>query len=73
MKILYQSSEEEMILEYLRAEVSSRRFSDNIQEMMKNLALDEKIISSADLRSDDENRKRKELLGAVRGYGRNQL
>lgn len=72
MKILYQSSEEEMILEYLRAEVSSKRFSDNIQEMMKNLTLDEKIISSADLRSDDENRKRRELLGAVRGYGRNQ-
>lgn len=36
MKILYQSSEEEMILEYLRAEFSSERFSDNIRETMKN-------------------------------------
>ena len=72
MKILYQSSEEEMILEYLRAEISSERFSDDIQDTMKKLALDEKIISSADLKSDDENRKRRELLGSFRGYGRNQ-
>lgn len=72
MKILYQSSEEEMILEYLRAEISSERFSDDIQETMKKLALDEKIISSADLQSDDENRKRRELLGSFRGYGRNE-
>ncbi len=72
MKILRKSSEEEMILEYLRAEVSSERFSDDIQETMKKLALDETIILSADLQSDDENRKRRELLGSFRGYGRNQ-
>lgn len=72
MKVLHQSSEEEMILEYLRAEVSSKRFSDNIRKTMKKLALDEKIISSANLQSDDENRERRKLLGAVRGYGRNE-
>lgn len=72
MKILRQSSEKEMILEYLRAEASSERFSDDIQETMKRLALDETILSSADLQSDDENRKRRELLGSFRGYGRNQ-
>lgn len=72
MKILGQSFEEEMILEYLRAEVFSKRFSDNIQETMKRLNLDEKIVISADLQSDEENGKRRELLGAVRGYGRNQ-
>lgn len=72
MKVLHQSSEEEMILEYLRAELSSKRFSDNIRKTMKRLSLDERIISAADLQSADENRKRRELLGAVRGYGRNQ-
>lgn len=72
MKVLHQSSEEEMILEYLRAELSSKRFSDNIRKTMKRLSLDERIISAADLQSADENRKRRELLGAVRGYGRNE-
>jgi len=61
-----------MILEYLRAEVSSDRFSDSVQETMKKLALDENILSSADLQNDKENRQRRELLGSFRGYGRNQ-
>lgn len=72
MEILRQSSEEEMILEYLRAEVSSERFSDSIQEEMKKLDLDEKILLSADLQSHEENRQRRKLLGSFRGYGRNQ-
>ncbi len=72
MNILRQSSEEEMIREYLRAEFSSSRYSDGIRDTMKGLALDEKIILSADMQSQEENRQRRELLGAVRGYGRNE-
>lgn len=72
MKILGQSSEEEMIIEYLRAEISSKRFSDNVREAMKRLGLDERIVLSADLQSQEENEKRRELLGAVRGYGRDE-
>ena len=72
MKIIGQSSEEEMILEYLRAEISSKRFSDNVREAMKRLELDERIVLSANLQSDVENKKRRELLGSVRGYGRDE-
>lgn len=72
MKILGQSSEEEMIIEYLRAEISSKRFSDNVREAMKRLGLNERIVLSADLQSQEENEKRRELLGAVRGHGRDE-
>lgn len=72
MKILGQSSEEEMIIEYLRAEISSKRFSDNVREAMKRQGLNERIVLSADLQSQEENEKRRELLGAVRGYGRDE-
>lgn len=72
MKILGPSSEQEMIIEYLRAEISSKRFSDNVREAMKRLGLDERIVLSADLQSQEENEKRRELLGAVRGYGRDE-
>ncbi len=72
MKILRQSSEDEMISEYLKAEYSSNRFSENIQEAMQKLSIGENIILSPDLQNITENRQRRELLGAVRGYGLNQ-
>ena len=72
MEVLRQSSEGEMIIEYLRAELSSERFSDNMREAMGRMGMDEGIVLSADLQSDEENRQRKQLLGAVRGYGRNE-
>lgn len=72
MKILRQSSEDEMISEYLKAEYSSSRFSENIQEAMQKLSICEKIILSPNLQNVSENRQRRELLGAFRGYGLNQ-
>lgn len=72
MKILRQSSENEMILEYLKAEYSSDRFSEKIRETMKKLSINEKIVLSADLQNASENRQRKDLLGSVRGYGLRQ-
>lgn len=72
MNILRTSSEDEMISEYLRAEYRSERFSEHIKKVMKELSLDESIISSADLNDTDENAARKKLLGEFRGYGLNR-
>ena len=72
MKIIRQSSEDEMISEYLKAEYSSSRFSENIQEAMQKISISEIIILSPDLQNISENRLRRELLGAFRGYGLNQ-
>lgn len=72
MKILRQSSEDEMISEYLKAEYSSNRFSEDIQEAMQKLSISENIVQSPDLQNISENMQRRELLGAFRGYGLNQ-
>ena len=72
MNILRTSSEDEMILEFLKAEYRSERFSEQIKKAMEKLLLDESIILSADLNNTDENIARKRLLGEFRGYGLNR-
>lgn len=72
MEILRQSSEDEMISEYLKAEYSSNRFSEDIQEAMQKLSLSENIVLSPDLHNISENTQRRALLGTFRGYGLNQ-
>lgn len=69
MKILRESSENEMILEFLKAESTSERFSEKLEKAMVDLGFDEEIITKADLQSNLQNVQRKKLLGAFRGYG----
>lgn len=61
-----------MILEFLKAEYRSERFSDSLQNAMRELFSDEGIILSADLNSAEENAARRKLLGKFRGYGENR-
>lgn len=72
MNILRASSEDEMILEFLRTEYRSERFSDRIKKVMEELSLDESLLLSADLNHSSENAARKKLLGEFRGYGQNR-
>ena len=72
MNILRTSSEDEMISEFLKAEYSSERFSEQIKKVLKGLLLNESIILSADLINTNENTARKKLLGEFRGYGLNR-
>jgi hypothetical protein len=69
MKILRESSENEMILEFLKAESTSERFSQQIKKTMEKLDIDENVVFSANLQSEIENMQRKKLLGEFRGYG----
>ncbi|MBR3823939.1 MAG: hypothetical protein IKJ39_01940 [Lachnospiraceae bacterium] len=69
MKILRESSENEMILEFLKAESTSERFSEKLEKSMVDLGFDEEIITKADLQSNLQNAQRKKLLGVFRGYG----
>ena len=69
MKILRESSENEMILEFLKAESTSERFSEKLEKAMVDLGFDEEIITKADLQSNLQNVQRRKLLGVFRGYG----
>lgn len=72
MEIVWTATEHEMIAEFLQAEYASERFSGHLREVMRALALDARLIVSADLDSAEENAARKKLLGAFRGYGLNR-
>lgn len=54
MKFIRNSSEDEMILEYLMTEYSSDKFSMKIQESMKKLGLEKDIILKPNLHSTPE-------------------
>ena len=60
-------SEDEMILEWLKGELHSVRFSDMLRERMHVLKLTESIVFKADLQNIHENALRKELM-EFRGY-----
>ena len=72
MEILCKSSEDEMILEFLKAESRSERFSEQLAESMKKLGMREMLLTEADLSDERENAQRKKLLGEFRGYGENR-
>lgn len=67
MNYIRESSEDEMISEYLRAEYLSERFSGQIKNAMSQLLISKHMILEADIESADENAKRKKLLGKFRG------
>lgn len=71
MKYLRESSEDEMILEFLKGEIKSSRFQDQIHKVLNQLELKPDLIDNANLKNDAENRKRKEIMSYFRGYGRN--
>ena len=63
MKILRESSENEMILEFLKAESTSERFSQQIKKTMEKLDINENVVFSPNLQSEIENMQRKKYLG----------
>lgn len=70
MKLITQIYEDEVIAEFLRAEINSSRFSKRIIDALKDHNLD--IIIKPDLSNAEENRLRKNLLGETRGFGENK-
>ncbi len=70
MKILKQTTEDEVIAEFLRSEINSKRFGKRIVEALKNKP--KKIITNPNLENKGENQFRRNLFGEVRGFGRNK-
>jgi len=70
MKIISQISENEVIAEFLKAELNSNRFRDRVLSTLD--GLDIGIINKPDLSDATENQIRKKVLGEFRGYGLNK-
>lgn len=71
MKFLATATENDMVLAFLRGEIDSPRFGDRYHAVIANLGCSRgNLIDGADLHCSRENAARIELLGAVRGYGK---
>jgi hypothetical protein len=69
MEYICESSENEMIALFLQTEIRSDRYRDEILRVLSDLGLQESIILEPDMRSDEENVLREEVLARFRGYG----
>lgn len=63
-----ESNEAEVILEFLKGEIESNRFSENLNNVLKELNIDKSIIVSGDINNKEENLKRLEIMHKYRGY-----
>ena len=73
MKILRDSNENEMILNYLQAELFSSRFQDALLKSLKKFNFKQTLILNGDYLNEIENVKRKKIMKDYRGYPNTQL
>jgi hypothetical protein len=69
MQRLRPSSEAEMVALFLRTELSSDRWRDDLRALLKRAGLPEHVITAPDIGDDIENQARLRLLTEYRGYG----
>jgi hypothetical protein len=66
------ASEDDVVLAFLRAEIDSPKWEPNYSHALRELKLDRvSLVDAADLEDARVCSARKDLLGVVRGYGRN--
>ena len=73
MKEIRQSNEAQMILEFLKGEISSKRFHKDICDALSSMNLDEVIINNGDITNEQENFQRLKVMKLFRGYPDDEL
>lgn len=61
-----------MLLAFLQGELTSERFSDDLLAALEVSHAEPSLILDGDLKNDAENALRREVMGAFRGYGRDE-
>jgi hypothetical protein len=72
MKLLKEIPETAMVAAYLKAELTSVRFSGELKAAMKKLGVAKKVIAEPELKNETENELRARVLGEYRGYSQNR-
>jgi hypothetical protein len=72
MRKIRDISEDEMIAIYLQTEFHSSRFHQDIAAHVQRERIDPHLLQGPDWQNAQENALRRTLLGAYRGYGRNE-
>ena len=68
MKIIRESNEDEMLIEYLKCEVNSNRFGEKLGKTLEELNFSKDIILNANLDNQQENEQRKLIMKKFREY-----
>lgn len=69
MRRLRPSSEAEMVALFLRTELASARWQDDLRALLEHAGLPGRVVTAPDLGDDAENQARLRLLTEHRGYG----
>lgn len=73
MKLIRKTNEEEMILEFLKGELNSKRFNEDLNNAINELGLDSSIILNGNIEDEQENNDRLKIMKKFRGYPDEEL
>lgn len=68
MKFIRNSNESEMILEFLKGELNSKRFNKDLNNVISELGIDSNIILNGKIEDEHENIDRLKIMKKFRGY-----
>lgn len=73
MKVIRDAKESEMILEFLKGEYESKRFHNDIADVLLKTNNDKNVIVNGDAKNPEENKKRLQIMKEFRGYPNKEL
>lgn len=73
MKLIRKTNEAEMILEFLKGELNSKRFNEDLNNAINELGLDSSIILNGKIEDEKENIDRLKIMKKFRGYPDEEL
>lgn len=73
MNLIRKTNESEMILEFLKGELNSKRFNEDLNNAINELGLDSNIILKGNISDDQENNDRLKIMKKFRGYPDEEL
>ena len=73
MKIIRDSNENEMILDFLKGEINSNRFNKDLYKVLNELNINDNIIYNGNVNNNKENIIRLKIMNKYRGYPNKEL
>ena len=73
MKLIRKTNEAEMILEFLKGELNSKRFNEDLNNAINELGLGSSIILNGNIEDEQENNDRLKIMKKFRGYPDEEL
>ena len=73
MKLIKNTNESEMILEFLKGELNSNRFNNDLNKVLNKLNIDCNIITNGNILNLEENKLRLKIMKEYRGFPDKEL